>query len=77
MKEVTTFNKTDAKIKAGIVLGLLALASNAHAATIEVPDFSEIITFIGGLAAAISAIGLAILALYALAKSFKLVRGAF
>lgn len=60
--------------------GLLAMAfmlvvgSPAHAAA---PDMSEIVTMITGLVAVVSAIGMAILTVYATAKVFKWVKTAF
>lgn len=69
---------TSNQVKAGIALGIMLVSTIASANTaIQVPDMSSVITFIGGLAAAISAIGLAILSIYALARSFSLVKKAF
>lgn len=61
--------------------GLLAIAfmlvvgSPAHAAA--TPDMSEIVTMITGLVAVVSAIGMAVLTVYATAKVFKWVKTAF
>ena len=71
-----TITAKDTAIKYGVPVGLIISSASAHAA-IDVPDFSPLITFIAGLAASVAAIGMAVLSIWALAKGFKIVRGAF
>lgn len=53
---------------------LVIFNAPAHAAA---PDMSEIVSMITGLVAVVSAIGMAILTVYATAKVFKWVKTAF
>lgn len=73
----TSFSLSNVESKLAVAVALILLSPSAFAAQIEIPNFSEIITFIGGLSTAVSAIGLAMLSLFALAKAFKLVKAAF
>lgn len=57
--------------------GAMAVMGSAHAEEISVATFQPIITMITGLAAVVSAVGMAVLTVYATGKVFKWVKTAF
>ena len=75
VSDTTSSNKT--LLSFSVLLSLVFLIifnAPAHAAA---PDMSEIVTMITGLVAVVSAIGMAVLTVYATAKVFKWVKTAF
>lgn len=63
--------------KYGLSTGLIMASAVASASTPSAPDLSPIVTMIGGLAAVVGSIGMAVLTVYATAKVFKWVKTAF
>lgn len=60
----------------GVAVGVASTSAVASANT-SLPDFTPIITMITGLGAVVASVGMAVLTVYATAKVFKWVRGAF
>lgn len=61
----------------GVGTGAMLAVGSAHADGIGVDTFQPIITMITGLAAVVSAVGMAVLTVYATGKVFKWVKTAF
>lgn len=63
--------------KWGVATGAVMATIPAYANGPSVPDMTPIVTMINGLVAVVASVGMAVLTVYATAKVFKWVKGAF
>lgn len=72
LKEVANEKSTKLAVVTGVAMTSVPALANP-----TVPDMTPIVTMINGLVAVVASVGMAVLTVYATAKVFKWVKGAF